>query len=275
MVVRETTAKNPTNLKRNNHYLPQCYQKGFADSSGKVWVWWVRKNKVEYTNPSAGRLRSLYIRTENGRESDSVETFFDKVIETPFALLSQRIVEERDQFRTISGDEQAALLKFIACQAVRTLAHKQCVDQQAGRPVSKEMFILTMLQMMRTITDAWLSAPPSLNFYTSLPYVGEQFITGDHPVVVTKANDNQIWSPSPNPSLEITRVTNLLADPRVEFLISLSPYVCVSLRMLGGGACRLPPESLDPQYVRWFNDLIRGQCNVFTLAAKKESLGRP
>jgi Protein of unknown function (DUF4238) len=87
-----------TNLKRKNHFLPECYQRGFEDSSGRVCVKFVDKKVPEMRNPaSVGWKRSLYITKRNGAEDDQVEDFFNRVIETPFAPLSQRIKEQQNR----------------------------------------------------------------------------------------------------------------------------------------------------------------------------------
>jgi Protein of unknown function (DUF4238) len=263
-----------SNLKRNNHFLPECYQRGFTDPSEKVWVKFAEKTKLEHRNPSVGKRRSIYIRNENGVENDDLEDFFDKAVENPFACLSQTVKEEQNKLATITGTEQGVLCRFIASQAVRTLGHKQCIDQQAGHPVNKGTFISTMIRLMRIMVNAWLTNPPSLHFYTSLPHVGDQFITGDHPVLVIEMNDNPIWIPADNPRLGITDVKQILGNPRSRFWVSLSPYICISIQMQGGGSPHLPPEIVDPQVVRLFNNLIRGQCSLFTLAKDKESLRR-
>ena len=54
-------------LKRDNHFLPVCYQKGFADSSGKVWVKFAGLEKPEHRYPrSVGKETNLYVRTRSG-----------------------------------------------------------------------------------------------------------------------------------------------------------------------------------------------------------------
>jgi len=120
------------NLKRLNHYLPVCYQRGFANPAGQVWVKFSDKPKPEARKPTTvGFKRSFYIIEENGSETDRVEDFFNKTVETPFACLAQRISEEQDEFSTISGFELGVLARFVASQAVRTAGHKKCVEEQA------------------------------------------------------------------------------------------------------------------------------------------------
>ena len=270
---RPRNVSSKINLKRNNHYLPECYQNGFADPSGRVWIKLANSPDPEHRNPrSVGKRKSLYIRSRNGVENDQVEDFFDKAVESPFASLSRRIKEEQDKFTTLSKQEQVAIYRFVASQAVRTLGHRGCVDQQAGRSVDTSTFILAMIKLMHTIWQAWLMKPPSIHFFTSLPHVGEQFITGDHPVLIIRNYENPIWTPTDAPRLGITNVREILEDPKSEFQLSLSPYVAVSIQIQSPGNMTLPPKKVDPLNVRAFNKLIRGQCDLFILAKNREFL---
>jgi hypothetical protein len=173
---------------------------------------------------------------------------------------------------TITAQEQSALLLFVASQAVRTLAHKRCVDTQAGREVDRNKFLEVMFRQMWTIADVWGKNPPTLRFFTNLPYVSDQFITGDHPVVVLRVEDNKVWVPTDSPQHKITRLPDLLNSPNVGFWISLSPYVCVSVQPRDGFSSYLPPETLQPPQVRMFNRLVRDQSKIFTLARDRASL---
>ena len=261
------------NLKRNNHDLPQCYQKGFTNSADQVWVKFADKPTPELRNPaSVGRRRSLYIREHNGVENDEVEDFFSQNVETLFAALSQRIKDEREKFSEISGTELGILGRFVASQTVRTLAHKQCIEEQAGGPVDRNTFLRVMGRKMWTMMDVWLKNRPKFYFYTPLPYVGEHFITGDNPVLVIQMNENQIWVPADTPNIVITDLGRILQNPNHGFWISLSPYVCVSIRGQWDEKLRLPPETMEPRNVRLFNSLVRGQSKDFILARDKESL---
>jgi hypothetical protein len=261
------------NLKRRNHYLPVCYQTGFANSSGQVWVKFADKPKPELRNPmSVGRKQSLYIIERDGIETDKVEDFFSKEIETPFAALSQRIKDEKDKFSGISGKESGVLARFVASQAVRTLAHKECIGEQARGPVDSNTFVRVMGKKTITLLDSWIKHPPQFHFYTSLPHVADRFISGDHPVLVIVEHDNPIWLPTSEPKLNITSLGDILKSPKHGFLISLSPYVCLSIHGTGDREPHLPPQTVDPQFVRFLTDRIRGQSKVFVLARDVESL---
>jgi hypothetical protein len=129
-----------------------------------------------------------------------------------------------------------------------------------------------MSRKMLMLLNAWINDPPTFRFYTSLPSIGDRFITGDHPIVVILPHDNNIWTPTDNAELKITNLAEILERPTYVFMVSLSPYVAVSIQRSGAGQIRLPPQEVPPSDVRRFNDLIRGQCRVFTLARDKDSL---
>jgi len=261
------------NLKRKNHFLPECYQKGFTDASGKVWVKFADKAKPEQRNPlSVGRKRSLYIVKRNGKEDDKVEDFFNDLVEAPFAPLSQRIKKEQDKFADITGEERVALCGFVALQAVRTPAHKLCLEEQIGGTIDTSTFVKIIVRQAKAIMEEWDKNLRRLHFYTSLPHVGEQFITGDSPVVGIQWNDNPIWVPTGTPELKTTDLTKILSNPNQEFWLSLSPYVCVSVRGHVCGEPHLPPQTVDPQFVRFLNGRVRGQSGIFLLARDKASL---
>jgi hypothetical protein len=262
-----------TNLKRDNHYLPVCYQRGFTDSSDKVWVKFADKSKPEHRKPlTVGRKRSLYIWTQAGAENDKVEDLFNEHIETPFAALSQRIKAERNEFANMTGDESGVLCRFVASQTMRTLAHKAAMQQQAGQVVDTNTFVRVTLRKIIDVIDGWLKNPPEIYFHTPLPFVGEQFITGDNPVLVVQTNDNAIWVPTDTPTLRVIDVQQIVTDRRHRLWLALSPYVLVSVQGFGGGGVHLPPKSEDPLFVRNFNKMVRGQSEIFTLAKDKAYL---
>src|ERR1039458_3223434 len=261
------------NLKRDNHYLPECYQKGFTNASGQVWVKFAGKEPEPRNPKSVGRKRSLYIlKNEDGSETDRVEDWFAEEVETPFAALSQRITTEQEKFSEISGAELGILARFVASQLMRTMGHKESIEEQAGSPVDSNTFVRVMVKKTWRLMDEWMKNPPNFYFYTSLPHVADQFITGDSPVLVMHENYSPVWTPTAQPTLSITNLEDILKNPKHGFQLSLSPYICVCLQGVGGQV-RLPPQTVDPQNVRSFNDLIRGQSNLFTLAKDAKSLG--
>ena len=151
----KATVPATRNLRRENHYLPVCYQLGFADEQEKVWVLEAGKREAEYCNPeSVGRLRNFYTRTVNGREDDHIETFFAAEVETGFGRLLRKIKSQRARVN-LSGVEMGYIARFVAAQAVRTVAHKLCVDEQAGVSVFRETYLSVMCRQLHTIISAW------------------------------------------------------------------------------------------------------------------------
>ena len=175
-------------------------------------------------------------------------------------------------FSILTAKEQGALLKFVASQIVRTRANQQSMEKQLGRPLSATEFLWEMGKQWKVILHSWQTDHPSLDFYTPLPCVGERFITGDDPVLLVVENNNPIWIPRDEPQRRIASPQAVLNNPGTSFGVALSPYICVFLRVQGGGEALLPPQTIEPPLVRSFNDLIRRQCHFFTLARDKESL---
>jgi hypothetical protein len=120
--------------------------------------------------------------------------------------------------------------------------------------------------------EAWADTSPEIAFHTPLPHVGEQFITGDSPVVVIQMTDNPVWVPNSDARLAITDLLRFLNNPNHHFWISLSPYICVSIAGHSGGLLHLPPRTVDPQFVRFLNGRVREQSGIFWLARDKASL---
>lgn len=259
------------NLHRENHYLPVCYQRGFADAAGKVWVKEALKSEPEYRKPkNVGKSRSLYIRNVNGVEDDQIEKFFGEAVESGFGLLSQRIKVEGPEVN-LSGTEMGFLVRFVAAQAVRTMAHKECVNAQAGQTVDRETYLRVMCRQMLTITKAWGENLPSFQLLTALPLVTHRFITGDNPVVVVTTTKTTISAPV-NPVKTITQLPDILNNPESEFLMTLSPYMAVRITQQQPNSERVEIANLNPIQVLTMNNLVRNQSQLFTLARDRESL---
>jgi hypothetical protein len=268
-----TSTTQPLDLRRGNHFVPACYQRAFTDADGKVWIRFANGAFKHLIPESVGVKNDLYIFEENGVETDKVEVFFDQHIENDFAPLSRRIKEEVDQFSQMSGDEAGVLLRFIASQAVRTLGHKSTMSEQAnGAPIDANTFVRVMVRKIKMLLDYWSKNLPAIRLITPLPNVGETYITGDHPVVVLLINDNEIWEPISTPVQGITNLTDILQHPKHAFMLALSPYVCASVVRGEPGKVHLPPTTVDLRDVREFNNLIRNQCKLFTLARDRDSL---
>ena len=267
------SATQSLDLRRSNHFVPACYQRGFAGTEGTVWIKFADGTLKPLLPESVGLKNNLYIFEENGVETDGVEIFFDQHVENDFAHLSRRIKEEADKFSRMSGDEAGVLLKFVASQAVRTLGHKATMSEQAnGAPIDANTFVRVMVRKMKMLVDSWTKNLPTIRFFTPLPNIGETYITGDHPVVILLINDNEIWKPISEPVQGITNLADILQHPKYVFMVALSPYVCASIVRGEPGRVYLPPKTVDLKDVRDFNDLIRNQCRTFTLARDRNSL---
>lgn len=263
----------PLDLRRGNHFIPACYQRGFTNADGEVWIKFANGTLKHLVPESVGLKNDLYIFEENGIETDKVEIFFDQHVENDFAHLSRRIKEEAGRFSQMSGDEAGVLLRFVASQSVRTLGHKSTMSEQAnGAPIDANTFVRVMVRKMKTLLDSWTKNLPTIRFFTPLPNIGETYITGDHPVVVALINDNQIWEPISRPVQGITNLTDILQHPKYAFVVALSPYVSAFVVRGEPGEVHLPPKTVDLKDVREFNDLIRKQCKIFTLARDRDSL---
>ena len=130
-----------------------------------------------------------------------------------------------------------------------------------------------MVRKMKMLLDYWTKNLPTIRFFTPLPNIGETFITGDHPVVVQLINENLIWEPTSRPVQGITNLTRFSNIPKHLFMLALSPYVCACVVRGEPEKVHLPPKTVDLKDVREFNNWIRQQCNIFTLARDRSSLG--
>ena len=252
-------------------YPPACYQRGFTDAEGKVWTRFDDGTFKHLPPKNVGLKNDLYIFKENGVETDKVEIFFDQHVERDYARLSRRIKEESNKFSQMSGDEAGTIMRFVASQAVRTMGHKETMSKQAnGATIDTRTFVQVMVRHMMTLHKTWKENLPTIRFFTPLPNIGEKYITGDHPVAIVVFNDNEIWGPTSRPVQGITNIGSILKSPHA-FMVALSPYICVSIEGGGSGKVHLP-KTVDLMHVRWFNDLIRNQCKIFTLARDRDSL---
>lgn len=261
------------NKKRSNHFLPICYQKGFTNPDGLVWVQFLNKEKPPVSlNPiSVGKIHKFYTRYTNGLEDDSVETFFQINVEDLYAPIARRIKAEASAF-TMEDDDIPILLRFVAAQIVRTQAHKRCIDEQAGIPLGPDVFFHNMGRKMKKIFDAWLRKFPNILLHTPLPVIGSHFITGDNPVVSVTGNVDFKGIETPFDSLTIVNIDKILEDASSEFTLPMSPYVCLTVVNRGTGQIFRSPQSLEPVWVSRINQRIYGQCVQFVEAMDARSL---
>ena len=100
---------------------------------------------------------------------------------------------------------------------MRTLGHRQAIEEQAGKAMEGNVFVDVMLRKTWTLLNSWFSNLPDLEFYTILPDVSEQFISGDSPVVVMQFNNNPIWVPADAPKAGIIDLTEILKPRTIDF----------------------------------------------------------
>lgn len=114
-----------SNLSRDNHYLSQMYLDAWKNNDNKVEVYelLVPNSKVPKWKPkstkSIGSLDSIFVRLNNGTETDDIEKWFNEKYETPAKeALNHAINGER-----ITVDEWHKLIDFVACHIVRSPAY--------------------------------------------------------------------------------------------------------------------------------------------------------
>ncbi len=117
---------NLMNLSRDNHYVPQMYLKNWAvDEKVKVYDLLVSNEKVPFWREcnikKTAYRTNLYMRVENGQETDDFEHWFDKFFESPATLPIYKICNDEK----LTVNEWRALSDYIAAQYVRTLAFQQ------------------------------------------------------------------------------------------------------------------------------------------------------
>jgi len=152
------------------------------------------------------------------------------------------------------------------------VSHQQCIEELAGGPVNRSTYLNLIIQQMWAITKSWDEEVPKFQFLTTLPFVTQRFITGDSPVLVFTSKDSTISTPMFKALPTITLLPELLENRQTQFLITLSPYMAVSVGRLGVNAPLTQLTSLDPMAVLKLNQHIREQSRLFTLARDKESL---
>ena len=112
------------NITRNNHYVPQMYLNAWKNEEDKVFVYDLlvpNSNTPLWKSKSIRSIASennFYVSFSNNEETDRLEKWFDKNYETPAASsLKKSIAGDY-----LSESEQNLIIKYIACQIVRTPA---------------------------------------------------------------------------------------------------------------------------------------------------------
>ncbi len=111
-------------FKANNHYVPKLYLRKWEDSSYKICVY---KTLVSHNNEQMWQKRSvskvayqrhLYTQLISGQKSDEFERWIDSEYESP----AQSVIEKATTDKRLSKEDWQILIRFLACQDVRTPA---------------------------------------------------------------------------------------------------------------------------------------------------------
>ncbi len=111
-------------LKRHNHYAPGMYLRRFASGEGKVFSYRCLVPDVRYPewtshSPSAlAAHENLYVRLGDEGETDELETWLDRVFESP----AQEEIEKAVKQKSITKEGWKKLKLFDLLQDIRTPA---------------------------------------------------------------------------------------------------------------------------------------------------------
>ncbi|MGJ5813691.1 DUF4238 domain-containing protein [Paludibaculum fermentans] len=146
---------NRQGIARQNHYLPQFYQLGFADESGCPWVY-DRKDDAYRQLPTkrTGVEKDLYTTmTPEGHQNDEVERMLADKIDGPTKAIIERLDDKDMRWE---GEDRWILALFVALMRTRTPAfdkeQKEFGDKLL-RWVSKKQN-----PTPEAFADAWLKA---------------------------------------------------------------------------------------------------------------------
>ena len=113
-------AMNETRV--NNHYVPECYLKHWADGEGKVQVFktLVRHAQVpvwrKFSTSSVAHQKNLYTQIIAGKARDDLERWFDTKFESPASIVLDKVTNEAE----LSRKDWSILIQFLTAQDVRT-----------------------------------------------------------------------------------------------------------------------------------------------------------
>jgi hypothetical protein len=111
-------------LKTRNHYVPRLYLKRWAASDGKAFVYrlLVSHENVHLWKRSSldgiGYHQNLYTRVLGGAETDEIEEWFSRNIETP----AEEPIAKATSDGRLTPNDWDCLIRFLAAQDVRTPA---------------------------------------------------------------------------------------------------------------------------------------------------------
>ncbi|MGH1463513.1 MAG: DUF4238 domain-containing protein [Neptuniibacter sp.] len=111
-------------FRANNHYVPKLYLKQWEDSSNKICVYKTlvsHENEQMWQTRSASKIayqRHLYTQLVSGQESDEFERWIDCEYESP----ARAVIKKATTDKRLSKEDWRVLIRFLACQDVRTPA---------------------------------------------------------------------------------------------------------------------------------------------------------
>ena len=118
----ESRTPTPTNLARDNHFIPQMYQQGWSADGKNIWEYKTLVHDERYpawqyrSITRTGVRKNLYVRSSDGIEHDDFEHMFNARFESPAMDALKRA---REGTPLLEGD-QMVLSRFICAQHVRT-----------------------------------------------------------------------------------------------------------------------------------------------------------
>jgi Protein of unknown function (DUF4238) len=109
------------NLSRRHHYLPQMYQRGFADAAGFVWVFDRQENLYNHQHVVNTCVKKDFytITGPDGAKSDKVEQMLANMVEGPMKRIIDRLDKKNLNWE---GEDRAILALFVALLKTRNLA---------------------------------------------------------------------------------------------------------------------------------------------------------
>lgn len=122
-------SQNPILKTKNQHTVPQCYLRGFADEGGGFFSF----NKLYQKSRPANVKKSASADYFYDFEPSTLEKPTDEIqwVETTFSLLEQRYKEVLDAFideaksGEIGHETGSSMAQFVAIQWMRTRGHRE------------------------------------------------------------------------------------------------------------------------------------------------------
>lgn len=111
-------------IKRRNHFVPEMYLKSWSYDTSRIMEYRLlvahEKEYLWKPSPIAGtaKIDNLYVRIENGEETDDFEDMFNHKYESKTKAIIDKICCDS----TLSADEWKQIIDFVIVQIVRTPA---------------------------------------------------------------------------------------------------------------------------------------------------------